>query len=72
MTSILKMPPYAVISKAALSIREKYDIPMHQSVTELFEIEFDVEFGDLSDIGTYHSLRFKSEEDKLLFLIKWS
>jgi hypothetical protein len=70
--------PLSVLLNAAQHVREKYNAPTDRVISDYLEQEFNVKFisNEYSLYGVKYEpadqLEFASEQDYLLFVLKWS
>lgn len=59
-----------VLTNASTWLRKKYNIPLAETVTEKFECEFNCSVG-YNEHGIPYTLDFNSEQDYLVFVLRW-
>lgn len=70
-TTIDKVPFHSLV-RAAQFVRDKYNLSSTQIMSQEFEQEFNVKLPDSNILSFCDEIEFASEQDYLIFVIRWS
>ena len=64
--------PFQSLVRAAQFVRDKYNLSSTQIMSQEFEQEFNVKLPDSNILSLNDEIEFVSEQDYLLFVLRWA